>query len=64
MPAVAPLEELQKVKKALTAVQKKHPEAYKDIVTEIVANKQIGYKNICKLLQGVTPEDLKKVKEK
>ena len=64
MGAVASLEELQEVKKALSAVHKKYPEGYEAVVTEIVANKQVGYKNICKMMQGATPEDLKEGKPK
>ena len=63
MPAVAELEKLKEAQKDLTATKKKHPQAY-DAVVEVIKNhKMIGYGNICKMMQGVTPETLKGLKK-
>lgn len=63
MPAVASIESLQEVQKELTAIKKKHPEGYEAVANVIKSNKIIGYKNICKMMQGITPAELKEPKK-
>jgi hypothetical protein len=60
MPALAPLEDLQKVLADLEAVKAAHPEAYEAVAGLLRKHRAVGFKNICKLLLGeTTPEKLK-----
>ena len=60
MPALASIEELSAVFKKLEEFKKKHPKAAEDMVLLLKSNRNIGYKNICKmLLNEATPESLK-----
>jgi hypothetical protein len=60
MPALASLEELQKVSARLEQLKAEHPEAYNAFAELLKAFRKVGYKNICKLLLGEsTPEKLK-----
>jgi hypothetical protein len=60
MPALASLEELQKVSARLEQLKAEHPEAYGAFAELLKTFRKIGYKNICKLLLGEsTPEKLK-----
>ena len=63
MPAVASLEDLQKVFDLLGEIKEKHPEAYEEVKEVFRKHRKIGYKNICKMMMGEsTPESLKKDK--
>ncbi len=53
-----PIEELQKVKGELDKYEKKYPEAFAVMADVIDTNRSIGYKNICRLIMGLTPEEL------
>lgn len=59
MAAVAPIEDLREVKKDIEAFAAKNPEAYADLVTLIGKHRRVGYRNICRMALGDTPEDLK-----
>ena len=60
MPAVASMEALQAVNEELAALQQQHPEAYGELAALLRRHRQVGYKNICKLLLGeATPAKLK-----
>ncbi len=60
MPALASLEELQKVLARLEQLKAEHPEAYRAFADVLRTFRRVGYKNICKLLLGEsTPEKLK-----
>jgi hypothetical protein len=60
MPAIATLEELKAVQRALQSIGEKYPEAYERFTRFFKENRKIGYKNIIKLLTGeATPEKLK-----
>ncbi|MFW6138350.1 MAG: hypothetical protein ACOC7U_04170 [Spirochaetota bacterium] len=60
MPAIATLEELKAVNKALKKLKEEHPEAYEKFSQFFKQNRKIGYKNIIRLLTGeATPEKLK-----
>jgi hypothetical protein len=62
MPAVASLEELNAVSDDLAALKGRHPEAYAEVADLLRRHRQVGYKNICRLLLGeATPEKLKGV---
>jgi len=64
MAAIAELEDLQKVEKDLKAFEKKHPDAFKDLVELLKKHRMVGYKNIAKLAMGSTPAKLKEAKSK
>lgn len=57
--AMASLEDLQVVHKALASHKKKFPEAYAAFVKLLEDNRAVGYKNIARLAFGSTPEELK-----
>lgn len=60
MPAIASLEELQRVQDELEALKMKHPETYVDFVKLFKKHRRVGHKNIVKMLMGETdPEKLK-----
>jgi hypothetical protein len=60
MPAIASLEELNRVERQLDDLKNRHPEAYGDLVTLLQAFRGIGYRNICRLVLGeTTPRRLK-----
>jgi hypothetical protein len=60
MPAVAPLEALEKVQNELEALKMKNPEIYEDFVRLFKKNRGVGYKNIAKMLIGeADPRKLK-----
>lgn len=59
MAALAPIEDLEKVKKELDAFKEKYPEAYGEIGALFSVNRRVGYKNIVRMIYGETPEELK-----
>ncbi len=60
MPATASLEDLKKIQNELEALKMKNPEVYEDFARLFKRNRNIGYKNIAKLLMGeANPEELK-----
>jgi hypothetical protein len=60
MPAVASLEQLKAVEEHLGQLKAGHPEAYDDIVELFRRHRNVGYKNICKMMMGeATAEKLK-----
>ena len=59
MAATASLEDLQAAKKSLKNFTVKYPKAFEALGGIINDHKMIGYKNICKMILGKTPEDLK-----
>lgn len=60
MPAIAPLGDLERIANELESLKMKNPEIYKDFVALFKSNRNVGYKNICKLLLGeATPHELK-----
>jgi hypothetical protein len=60
MPALASLDDLQKVLAQLEELKGRHPEAYEELAGILRKHRAVGYKNICKLLLGeATPEKLK-----
>jgi hypothetical protein len=62
MPAIANLEDLQKLNAEIQEIKKKHPEACAKIIEIIKENRRIGYRNFCKLFTSErTPEELKSV---
>jgi len=62
MPAIASLEDLQKLNTEIQQIKKQHSEACIKIVELIKRNRKIGYRNFCKLFTGErTPEELKSV---
>jgi hypothetical protein len=62
MPAIATLEELKAIDIALKKMKEEYPEAYEKLSRFFKDNRQIGYKNIIKMMIGeATPEKLKGV---
>ena len=60
MAAIAPLEELQRIQNELESLKMKNSEAYEDFSKLFKKNRNIGYKNIVKMLIGEKdPEQLK-----
>jgi hypothetical protein len=60
MPAIATLEELKAVEAALQKLKEEHPQAYDAFSSFFKGNRNIGYKNIIKMMIGeATPEKLK-----
>jgi len=60
MPALASLEDLQRVEAQLAGLKARHPEALEELVALLRGSRWIGYRNICRLLSGeTTPERLK-----
>jgi len=60
MPAVASLEELKAVEEHLSQLKAEYPEAYADVVELFRRHRNVGYKNICKMMMGeATAEKLK-----
>ena len=60
MPAIATLEELKAADAVLKQLKEKFPEAYAEISQFFNKNRNIGYKNIIKMMIGeATPEKLK-----
>ncbi len=60
MPAIATLEELKAIEIALKKMREEYPEAYEKFAQFFKDNRQIGYKNIIKMMIGeATPEKLK-----
>lgn len=58
--ASATLEELQRIQHVLESLKMKNPEAYEDFSELFRKNRNIGYKNIVKMLIGEKdPEQLK-----
>ena len=65
MPAIASLEDLQKLNAEINQIKKDHPEVCTKITQIIKSNRKIGYRNFCKLFTGErTPEELKSRTEK
>ena len=60
MPAVAPIEELREVDARVKEFQAGFPEAYSALTALLKKHRNVGYKNIAKLLLNeATPEKLK-----
>jgi len=60
MPAIASLEDLQRLNAEIQGVKKEHPDVCTKIAQIIKKNRKIGYRNFCKLFLGErTPEQLK-----
>ena len=59
MAATASLEDLQRFESDIREFKIKHPQAFEDMRILITENRKIGYRNICKLILGDTPEKLK-----
>lgn len=59
MPTLASIEDLVKVSEELESLKMQSPEMYDKFVQLVKRNKGVGYKNICQLLLGKSPEDLK-----
>ena len=60
MPAIASLEDLQKLNAEIQEIKKKHTDVCTKIVELIKKNRKVGYRNFCKLFTGErTPEELK-----
>ena len=60
MPAIAPLEDLERIANELESLKMKNPEIYGNFVELFKNNRKVGYKNICKLLIGeANPHELK-----
>lgn len=63
MPAIASLEDLQRVQDELKALKMKSPEDYEEFAKLFRKNRVIGFKNIVKMLIGeADPEKLKGLK--
>ncbi len=61
MPAMATLEELKDTKKTIDRLKKKYPNAMTEVIDFLKKSRNVGYKNICKMVTGeATPESLKK----
>jgi uncharacterized spore protein YtfJ len=64
MPAIASLEDLQKLNAQIQEVKKSHPDVCEKIAQIIKKNRKTGYRNFCKLFLGErTPADLKSGKK-
>ena len=60
MPAVVPLEELERAHEELQSLEMKYPDAYEDFAEFFQRNRSLGYNNLCKMLMGEkTPKELK-----
>jgi hypothetical protein len=59
MPAIASIEDLRRVKVDLDALAKDHPDGFKRLVALLEEHRAIGYKNICRMAMGSSPEELK-----
>ena len=60
MPAIASLEDLQRLNTEIKGIKERFPEASTKIVELIKRNRKIGYRNFCKLFtEERTPEQLK-----
>lgn len=59
MAAIASIEDLGAARDDLKKIEKKYPEAYAAFVKVLNDHKMIGYKNIARLANGKTPEELK-----
>ena len=60
MPAIASLEDLQKLNAEIKEIKQKYSEVCTKIAELIKKNRKIGYKNFCKLFtEERTPEQLK-----
>ena len=62
MPATASLEDLKAVEADMREMEAKYPDAYKWLVTALARHKNVGWKNICKMILGVAAEQLKGLK--
>lgn len=64
MPAVVPLEDLERANEELQSLEMKFPDAYDDFAEFFQRNRSLGYGNLCKLLMGEqTPKELKGIDE-
>ena len=60
MPAIASLEDLERLNTEIQEVKKQHPDVCARIAQILKKNRKIGYRNFCKLFLGErTPEQLK-----
>ncbi len=60
MPAIASLEDLQRLNAEIQKIKDEHPDVCTKIADLIKRNRKIGYRNFCKLFTGErTPEELK-----
>ena len=61
MPAHADLEDLKAVYDDIGQYKVEHPDGYGDLVALLTAHRKVGWKNICRMFLGDTPEKLKGV---
>jgi hypothetical protein len=59
MGAIASLEDLRAVKADLGVFEHEHPEGATAFAELLKKHRKVGYKNICKMALGSTPEELK-----
>ncbi len=59
MPAIASIEDLKAAKADTDKFRKEHGDATIVLVDLFAKHKMIGYKNIVKMFNGQTPEELK-----
>lgn len=64
MPAIVPLEDLERTNNELEALKVKFPEAHDDFAEFYNDNRTLGYGNLCKMLrEEQTPKELKGIDE-
>ena len=63
MPAYADYDDLKNVSDEIESLKMKYPDAFKEFIDLIKKSRRIGYRNICKMLLGATPEELKGLDE-
>jgi hypothetical protein len=63
MPAYADYDDLKNVSNEIESLKMKYPDAFKEFANLINTRRRIGYKNLCKMMMGSTPEELKGLDE-
>ncbi len=63
MPTNVDYDDLKNVSNEIEGLKMKYPDAFKEFTDLINKRRKIGYRNICKLLMGTTPEKLKRLDE-
>ena len=59
MPATASYDDLKNASNEIESLKMKYPDAFKEFTDLINKRRRIGYKNLCKMIMGSTPEELK-----
>ncbi len=59
MPAHAELHQLEAVQSDLQSLKDRFPEAYEEFRNLIDKHRIVGYKSICRIIDGQTPKKLK-----